>query len=378
MKITDVTLYKIILPTDTWLLLSLQTDEGITGWGEVSSCRDEVALQQVIEEARDYLLGKDPLSIQSCTKPLHTWSFPLRQNDRAFSFAWSGIDQALWDVMAKHYKVPLYQLYGAEGKEGVSLYANLNKALRQDRRTDKLVENATKAKEAGFAILKCTPFDEITPENTEVSYNKSFERLDAIASVLPFERISIDCHQRFQLFSLAGMLCWLIEHHGNPFWLEDPVGLEDYDLLYEIVGKYPQLRLIAGESACTISQLSKVMCNKFFNAVMPDVKCIGGPSVVKSLIPVAEGLGKKVSLHNPSGIIATAHSAHLMAICRNPLPLEFPFGSVENRSLMSFPHERIENGVYKFTDGYGIGLELTEDTMKQFALRSSHGKWVKY
>ncbi len=45
MKITGVQIYKLDLPTDSWLVLTIQTDEGITGWGEVTgSCDDKVTI----------------------------------------------------------------------------------------------------------------------------------------------------------------------------------------------------------------------------------------------------------------------------------------------------------------------------------------------
>ena len=79
------------------------------------------------------MVGKDALLINECTSPLRKWSYPHLDTIRAQATALSGIDQALWDAMAKHYKLPLYKLYGADGRTRIPLYANLNKALRNNR-----------------------------------------------------------------------------------------------------------------------------------------------------------------------------------------------------------------------------------------------------
>ena len=134
MKITDVQICRVTLPTDRWLLVCVETDEGHRGWGEVTGSMDDHGLAALLEGLKPTLIGRNPLNIAECERPFHQWTYPVTRTIRTYSTALSGLDQALWDVTARHYGLPLYRMYGAGEKKSIPLYANLNKAIRQKRR----------------------------------------------------------------------------------------------------------------------------------------------------------------------------------------------------------------------------------------------------
>jgi len=360
------------------MIIGLETSEGVVGWGDVTGSCDEPGLLAVLEEMKDYMVGKDALLINECTSPLRKWSYPHLDTIRAQATALSGIDQALWDAMAKHYKLPLYKLYGADGRTRIPLYANLNKALRNNRSMEKMAEHAKSARALGFRMVKVTPFDEITPMQTEEDMDRAFERIEAVTSVVPVKDIAIDCHQRFVRVTLARMVDRLLDNVGMPYWIEDPVAASDIEVVRIMTESHPDIRWATGEEALTMRGLLRMGQDGCYDVLIPDVKYVGGPSVLKSAIPALEAMGRQVSLHNPNGIIATAHSAHLMALCEHPTPMEFPFAAVPDRDLLSGGGEVIKDGWYQFTGESGIGVSLAEDVMKEYACRFVNGKWVSF
>lgn len=375
MKITGVHIWKLLLPTDQWMIVTIDTDEGITGWGEVTGSCDDEGLAGILRKAGEVLAGHNPLHIEECTSCFWSWSYPVRRTIRTYAAALSGIDQALWDITAKYYGVPLYKLYGGDGKKEIPLYANLNKALWGKRSSKALQENGKAAYEAGFTMVKCTPFDEINPSCVDSHLDCSMERMKALAEVVPVERIAIDCHQRFEGFTLARMVKRVVEECGVPYWIEDPVPVYDYQAVRSISDKYPEIRWAAGEDALDYRQILEISNSQCYEVLMPDLKYIGGPSVIKALIPVLEGVGKKVTLHNPNGIIATAHSAHASALCRSNMPMEFPFMAVKDRELLAASEAVIKNGTYVFSEAPGIGVEISEDAMKEYGHRYGKHGW---
>lgn len=377
MRITDIRTIRLTLPTDQWLLVAVDTDEGYTGWGEVTGGLDDTGLAAALEAVRPRLIGQSPLAIYECTRMFHEWVYPVIRTVRTYSTALSGLDQALWDLTAKHYGLPLYKLYGADGKDSVPLYANLNKAIRHERTPQALERNGVKAMEAGFAMLKCTPFDEVNPSQVDNSLDKGFERLEALTTHLPIERIAIDCHQRFERHTLARMISRVLHTNGIPYWVEDPVDVSDYDTMRIIAGRYPEIRWAAGEDALTYRMLDETMRSRCYEIIMPDVKYIGGPSVVKGIIAYGEGVGFKVTLHNPNGLIATAHSAHLSATMRSEMMLEYPFMAVPEREMLCVPQEQVRAGRYWFNDQPGIGIELKSEVFREFGTVFSQGQWKK-
>jgi len=377
MKITNVEIYKLELPTDQWMLVEVETDEGISGWGEVTGSCDDQGLAGILREAGERLVGLNPLHIQEREQEFCRWTYPVLRTIRTYATALSGLDQALWDVTAKHYGVPLYKLYGGDGKTEIPLYANLNKALRKERSPKALAENGALAVKAGFQMVKCTPFDEINPTNVDNDSEKAWERLEALISAVPIGRIAIDCHQRFERHTLARMVEEMTGRFGNPYWIEDPVAVLDYETMHFMNQKYPAVRWAAGEDALDMKQILTTMCSGCYEVLMPDIKYIGGPSAVKGLIPAAEGYGCKVTLHNPNGIIATAHSAHASALCKSTIPMEYPFAAVADRELLATPHEVVRDGFYILNGEPGIGVAISDEAMREYGFRYQNGHFEK-
>lgn len=377
MRITDIQTLRVKVPNDTWDIIRILTDEGIYGWGEVSSSLDIDGVSSSIDEIKQIIVGHSPSEVESLTYKMESWMYPSKKDMRCYRCAISGINQALWDLFAKEMGIPLYQLYGSSEKS-IPLYANLNKALRNNRSSSQMGSNAEKAMKEGFSFVKCTPFDEIQPNSDRIDFRESFKRLGAVVEAASIENTAIDCHQRFNRYSLARMIEKIEKEYGIPYWIEDTVDILDYGAQRTIVNRYPEIRFAAGEDSVNPSQIIRTINSDCYDVIMPDVKYIGGPSSVKSISGYAEIQGKMVSLHNPNGLISTAHSAHLSALLRTRMPMEFPYMATPERKEMASPTETIIDGVYVFNDAPGIGVELKEDVLIDSAEVFEKGKWNKY
>ena len=93
-----------------YLFVKVHTDAGITGLGECGTWGYLEGVAPVIEKyARNYLVGKDPLTIE------HHWQYMYRFSHfrgAVIMGALSAIDIALWDIAGKYFGVPVYQLLG--------------------------------------------------------------------------------------------------------------------------------------------------------------------------------------------------------------------------------------------------------------------------
>ncbi|MBW7461388.1 SDR family oxidoreductase, partial [Paenibacillus sepulcri] len=101
MKITDMKLYHV---KPRWLFLKIETDEGISGWGEPIVEGRALTVATAVEELKRYLIGQDPLRIE------HHWQIMYRgtfyRGGPVLVSAISGIEQALWDIKGKFYNMP--------------------------------------------------------------------------------------------------------------------------------------------------------------------------------------------------------------------------------------------------------------------------------
>lgn len=376
MKITGINVYKVNPPGETWMFLAVNTDEGLTGWGEITGSTDDSGAAELAASISEKLKGKDPTNMIDCTEGYYKWQYPVLKTNRIVSTVYSGIDQALWDLSAKYYGLPLYKMLGGSGKKKIELYANLNRALRFERTPDALRKNGEDARKNGFRIVKCTPFDEVNPSMDEVNLEKGIERYEALLSAVPVECIAIDCHQRFTRHTLGRVVDRIVRNYGLPYWIEDPVDAADFDTMDKLASKYPEVRWAAGEDSLGFNNIFSLIKFGGYDVIMPDIKYIGGTSVIRSLIPFIEGVGMKVSLHNPNGPISTAHSAHASALSRCSMPLEYPFGSTPERQYCTTPSEPVENGFYVLSDAPGIGISPSESFLEAYGEVWSGGRWT--
>ncbi|MCM3715649.1 mandelate racemase/muconate lactonizing enzyme family protein [Alkalihalobacillus oceani] len=376
MKIEEVKVYYVKASNDSWVWLRMTTDEGFEGWGEITGSSNDEATAQIVEKIAKEIYGQNPLHVLSHLSTYIKASYPFNGVNRYFSTAWSGIDQCLWDIKAQSFGLPLNWLLGGYGKNEIALYANLNRGLLHDRSPDALLENGKQAIENGFSIIKCTPFDEVTPAASVQSMEKGIKRLEKLASQVPLSKVAIDCHHRFHRVHL-NHLTKELEQLGMPYWIEDPVPVAQLETQQMIAQSFPAIRWAGGETSYTISEIISLLQSRAFDIVMPDVKHCGGVSALKTIIPLIEASGAKVSLHNPSGPIATAFSAHLLALAASPEPLEFPWGAAMERREAVLPFENIQKGSYQLNEKPGIGIRPSQEFLDEFSLVWSKGCWIR-
>src|SRR5277367_7064726 len=141
MKITKVT----PLLVDRFLLVRIETDQGITGIGESGAWGQLEASAAAISKYAEYLVGKDPRLIE------YHWNVMLRANHftgGAINGAVSAIDIALWDIKGKFYKVPVYELLGGKMRDKARLYGHVKGST-----IELLVEEAVRLKHEGYTAL---------------------------------------------------------------------------------------------------------------------------------------------------------------------------------------------------------------------------------
>jgi galactonate dehydratase len=117
-KITRLTTY---LVPPRWCFLRVDTDAGITGWGEPIVEGRAHTVATAVEEMADYLVGQDPLRIEEHWQVLAKGGF--YRGGPVLSSALAGIDQALWDIAGKHFEAPVYQLLGGHVRDRMRVYA---------------------------------------------------------------------------------------------------------------------------------------------------------------------------------------------------------------------------------------------------------------
>jgi hypothetical protein len=122
LKITAIKPYPARVGIRNQLLLKIETDQGISGWGESGLTGREKAVVGAIEHYREFLIGQDAMQIGRIWQEMYRSQY--FEGGRVLQAAISAIDIALHDIKGKALGVPVYDLLGGKQRDVVPTFAS--------------------------------------------------------------------------------------------------------------------------------------------------------------------------------------------------------------------------------------------------------------
>jgi len=347
MKIRDVSALSCNPGTFNYVYAKVETDEGLTGYGECSLMPG--AVEGALRTMRDYLVGQDARRIEQIWSSLYYMWHNVR-GGVVFTAAMSGIDVALWDIKGKAAGLPVYELLGGPVHTRLRCYRGIGAATAAQA-----VENARAAVAQGWTALK---FDPLPTAGYYLSHAQLEEAVAKVAAVRetvgPAIDLMVETHGRLSL-ALAHRLAERIATF-NPLFLEEPVGPEYFQSM-QTLARQTSVPLAAGERLYTRWHFRPLLEREAVAVIQPDVGHAGGISEVRKIATMAEAYGIAVAPHNPFSPLNFVASAQVDASLPNFFLQEA--GNYNVAGLLKEP-VTITNGTYTLPAGPGLGVELDE------------------
>ncbi|RUZ46247.1 MULTISPECIES: galactonate dehydratase [unclassified Mesorhizobium] len=367
MKIISLTTY-IVPPR--WLFLKIETDAGVTGWGEPVVEGRALTVEAAVKELGDYLIGKDPRLIEDHWTVMHRGGF--YRGGPILMSAIAGIDQALWDIKGKALGVPVHELLGGKLRDSIKVYSWIG--------GDRPAEVAAGAREMvarGFLALKMNGTEELQIVDSHDKIDAAVERVAMVREAVgPNIGIAVDFHGRVHR-PMARALVKELESYRLMF-IEEPVLSENREALKEIaaLGSTP---IALGERLYSRWDFKSVFEEGVVDIIQPDLSHAGGITECRKIAAMAEAYDVAVAPHCPLGPIALAACLQLDAVSYNCFIQEQSLGIHYNAAndLLDYAANkdvfRYEDGYVAIPDGPGLGVEIDEDYVKERA-REGH-RW---
>ncbi|MEJ7740693.1 MAG: galactonate dehydratase [Chitinophagaceae bacterium] len=361
MKIINYQLFQV---PPRWLFLKIETDEGISGWGEPIVEGKAATVRTAVGEMMEYIIDKDPMHIEDHWNVLYRGGF--YRGGPVLMSAISGIDQALWDIKGKYFNAPIYQLMGGKVRDKVRVYSWIA--------GDKPADAASEAQQAvfnGFTALKMNATEELQYIDSFEKVSRVLERVSAVREAVGQSvGIGIDFHGRVHK-PMAKVLAKELEAL-HPMFIEEPVLPENNEALREIA-LHTSIPIATGERMFSRWHFKKVLMDGYVDIIQPDVSHAGGITECKKIISMAETFDVAAAPHCPLGPIALAACLQVDATCHNAfiqeqsLKIHYNQGSdlldyLADKSVFEY-----NNGFVKIPDGPGLGIEINEDFVKKMA-----------
>ena len=367
MKITKLNLYTV---PPRWLFLEVETDGGITGWGEPVVEGRAAVVKTAVEDFSSYLIGKDPLTIEDHWQVLYRTGF-YRGGPEVMS-AIAGIDQALWDIKGKYYNAPVYELLGGKCRDRLKVYSWIG----GDRPAD--VQRAAKELFAsGCTAVKMNATEEMHYIDSFKKVEEVCERVASVREALGYDMdIGLDFHGRVHK-SMAKVLAKELEPFHLMF-IEEPVLPQNNEALREIA-RATTTPIATGERMFSRWDFKNLLVDGYVDIIQPDLSHAGGISECKKIAAMAEAFDVAVAPHCPLGPVALAACVQLDSCTPNAFIQEQSLGIHYNKGgdlldyIVNKDAFRFHGGFIDIPEGPGLGVQVDKEKVLE-AARLGH-RW---
>jgi len=357
MKITKLTTYHA---APRWLFLKVETDEGISGWGEPVIEGRARTVEAAVHELAGYVVGKDPARINDIWQTLYRAGF--YRGGPILMSAIAGIDQALWDIKGKALGVPVYELLGGLVRDRMKTY----RWVGGDRPAE-LVEQIRGYMELGFDTFKFNGTEEMRIVDSPRAVDAALEKVAAVREAFGHAvDFGIDFHGRVAA-PMAKVLLRELEPF-KPLFVEEPVLPEQAEYYPRLAASSP-IPLAAGERMFSRFEFKRVLEAGGLSILQPDLSHAGGITECLKVAAMAEAHDVALAPHCPLGPVALAACLHVDFVSHNAVLQEQSIGIHYNQGadLLDYVLNKedftCDKGDIRALPRPGLGVEIDEERL---------------
>ncbi len=389
MKITNVKVL-VTCPGRNYVLVKVETDEGLYGWGDATLNGRELAVASALEDhIAPLLIGRDPDRIED------TWQMLFRgtywRGGPVLMTALAGVDLALWDIKGKRAGLPVYSLLGGQTREGALAYAHCG-----GESFDDVAESIQNRMAQGFKVLRAQcaipgnigtygmavkgtvrkdmPF----VEQWEPSpYLRTIPRLFEHLRKTLGEEVELlhDVHERLNPVQAARLARELEPY--NLFFLEDPLRPEHKES-FRLIRQHTTTPIAMGELFHSRWEALPLITEQLIDFIRCDIGHIGGLTEARKIAAIAETYNVATAWHGPPDIAPITHAANVhldIAIPNFGIQEMTFFPEVTEEVIPGGPY--LEDGYLKVTDAPGLGTDVNEAAAAKYPYQRAYLPMVR-
>lgn len=346
------------------VLIKIETDEGITGWGEcdsspyvVKTIVDCPPSHVVCRGLKDILMGQDPFDVEKIWNDMYRGSYYYGRRSVGIH-AMSGIDIALWDIMGKAAGRPVHKLLGGRINSRLRAYASM---LMPDTE-EEVVQKAKEYMAKGFTAIK------FGWGALGESREKDIRLVKAAREAMGEEAdLMLDIGYLWKNSKYAEMMCKELEPF-HPYWIEEPIISDDVQGFSRLTPK-TTLRIASGEELTGLYEFRELIEKGGVDIVQPDMSRCGGITIAKKIADMALLNGIELCPHAFKSGILMAASIQLLAAYKGTPLLEYcSQETVLSKGLLKNHFALQMDGTVEVPDTPGLGIEVDEAAVAKYRI----------
>jgi len=353
--ITDLKAWPIRQPADgrAYVVVRVETDTGLVGWGEASPGTDPVAAARTLDSAKADLVGQDAVSAEA----VH-----LRLGKADIAAAQAPVNMALLDILGKLCKAPVYEVLGGPTRSKARALTRLLGATEAE-----WTESLKQVRAAGFRAAIVPLSIPEGPVRGRGFYRRVRETLERLRQAGGEEvDFVLDCGRRATAGEAALLAGELERFHL--LWLEAPaLGPR---ALAEIAA---ESATPVGHERSTVADFQELFRDDAVDAIRPDI-AVWGVSALRKAAALAETYYVAVAPHHRGGPIGTAAALHVAASIPNFFAQEVPFAADERdrrmrEEIAGAALEKVADGWLSLPSGPGLGVTVDPQALDRYRIR---------
>ncbi len=355
-------------------IVEVETDEGVTGWGECFGPGNiAFANKGIVEKViQPIVLGMQALDRDVIWHKVYNLMRDHGQKGMPLQ-ALSGVDIALWDIAGKAANLPLYKMIGGAHRDKVEVYGygmmlrpeNVNSLISRFK------EESAEIKEMGFKALKM---------KVGVGPRDDIKLIEAVRGGIGDNfRFMVDANHGYTTHD--ALYVGRAMEEFSPYWFEEPVAPEDLDGYRELRASL-KVNISGGEAEFNRWGWRKLLESRGLDIAQPEVCALGGISEYLRVLALCHSHFTPVVNHVWGSAIAIATNLHLLA-AMPPLPgglfpwepmLEFDtthnifIDDLLTESLDLKKQVKANNGTVSLPVGPGLGVTPKRDFLNRFKI----------
>jgi len=383
-KISNIQTFIVDAGWRTWLLVKVETDEDLTGWGECSDDKTARGVAGTIEDLKPLLIGEDPRAYEMRVQDMVRRTRQSRGGIAAKAMA--GVELALIDLKARALGISVVELFGGPTREDVRLYwshCGTSRVRAHEligtsplRSLDDVAALGREIISRGFTALKTNillPGEPASahfpgfgggPGTTDQNLTGDLlQRIEALVATFR-DAVGPDCDISLDLnFNFKPEACLQIARRLEPYdllWLE--VDMYEPDALRQIKDS-TCTRICTGENLFHLGEFIPYLERHAADVFMVDVPW-NGFAISKRIAYLAEVYQHNVAPHNYYSHLSSFISASLCAVVPNVRIMEIDIDDVPWKDDLVTRKPEITAGRMKTPSGPGWGTEVVEEAVR--------------
>jgi len=369
MKISDIKPYPVWVGHRNQMLVKVETDEGLYGWGEAGLSGRELAVTGAVKHYREFLIGQDPMAIGRIWQEMYRSQY--FEGGRALTAAMSAIDIALYDLVGKALDVPVYQLLGGKQRDYIPCFATTRAAMGPE-----LIDEITLLLSEGWSVVRTgmgwpDKGDDGRLFEPRESIGLTATWLTKVREEVGSDLVlGIDYHHRLSVAEAASF-CQKMPS-GTLDFLEEPIRDETPEA-YEALRTLTDVPFAIGEEFSSKWAFLPYIERGITQFARIDVCNVGGLTEAMKVAGWAEAHYIDLMPHNPLGPVCTAATVHLGAAAANFAWLEIRRSPTERMGRYDaevFPVQaETEGSRIRVPSAPGLGVEVNEEYVAKEAFK---------